>query len=74
MEAEGSREELQAKTGKSVPSATEAGTANQKKRTLLHKYLYAIHTYKDQWDRFPELEAYYQMVETKTKVLVDDAK
>ena len=72
MEAEESREQFQAKTGQSVPSATEAGTTNQKKRTLLHKYLYAIHTYKDQWDRFPELETYYQMVETKTKVLVDD--
>ena len=74
MEAEESREQFQARTGQTVPSATEARTADQKQRTLLHRYVYAIHTYKDQWDRFPELEAYYQMVKTKTVVLVDSTK
>ena len=72
LEAEESREQFCSQTGKCVPCETEAGITNQKKRMLLHKYLHAIHMHKDQWLRFPELEEYYKMVETKTRVAVDN--
>ena len=45
--------------------------SNQHRLRLLEKYILAIHQHKDDWDRFPELEEYYQAVECKWQVEIE---
>ena len=58
-----------------IPTPAEAGDqviTNSRRVRLLEQYIMAIHKYKDSWRRFPDLEEYFQMVESQQEVPIED--
>ena len=71
MENEESRKQFQTATGREVLPTTEADVSSNNRRILLEQYILAIHQHKKDWDRFSDLEDYYQAVECKKQVEVE---
>ena len=54
-----------------VKSEADMGTGGPKRKELLRLFLQAIHQYRADWGRFPEMEDYFDMVENNRPVEVE---
>ena len=70
-EMETSRQEYQSAMAREVTSEADMAKGGPKRKDLLRLFLQAIHQHRSNWNRFPELEEYFDMVENRGPVAAE---
>ena len=69
-ECEQSRAEYQSTMAHEVPSAARGGATRPKRKALLEGFFWTIHKHTGTWNRLPQFEDCYKIVESRHEVNV----